>query len=214
MIGAVFWGLISGLIASIPVAGPMSALVLSRALQGRVTAAFYIALGGGVVEAFYAFIAFWGYAAYVAELEFIEPVSRALGAVIMLGLGLAFVRKKPDRIELTPVERDSRGKSLLVGASMCAMNPTIIVSWSATVTVLHGSNVIDITSERALPYALGIAVGIAAWFAGLIRLVDQHRRRFSPAVLSRTVNIIGVVMLLLSGWFAFQFIRLWYQAAS
>ena len=75
-------GFLFGFIGSIPVAGPISALVFSRGIQGRFRSGVFISLGGGVAEALYSFLAFWGFSSYLTRYPFIVPVSRAAAAAI------------------------------------------------------------------------------------------------------------------------------------
>ncbi|MEM9877406.1 MAG: LysE family transporter, partial [Myxococcota bacterium] len=75
MLTAVVFGFVLGALGSIPVAGPISALVIARGIQGRFKAGAFIALGGGTVEAIYCFLAFWGFAQFLEEHPIIEPIS-------------------------------------------------------------------------------------------------------------------------------------------
>jgi hypothetical protein len=52
-------GLAFGFVGSIPVAGPISALVLYRGLDRRYKAATFIGVGGAVAEGAYAFLSFF-----------------------------------------------------------------------------------------------------------------------------------------------------------
>ena len=51
---AALLGFAFGWVGSIPVAGPVSALVVARGLEGRFSSGVWIAIGGGLVEALYA----------------------------------------------------------------------------------------------------------------------------------------------------------------
>src|SRR5215471_1241504 len=48
-----------GFVGSMPVAGPISVMVVSRTAEGNWRAARRIAYGASVAEALYAFLAFW-----------------------------------------------------------------------------------------------------------------------------------------------------------
>jgi threonine/homoserine/homoserine lactone efflux protein len=207
MLLAWLFGFLLGFLGSVPVAGPISALVVERGVQGRFKAGAFIALGGGVVEAIYAFLAFWGFSTFLVEYPLIVPISRGAGAVVLLVLGMTFVLKKPADPQAAPVYRDSKRSSFLLGAWICAINPTLIATWSAAVTTLYSSNAIDFEGGHALPFAIGCASGITGWFLLLLGIIRRYRERFSPRALARVVNAIGVLLLGLSIWFAVRFVR-------
>lgn len=211
---ACLFGFLLGFVGSVPVAGPISALVVERGVQGRFKAGAFIALGGGVVEAIYAFLAFWGFSTFLVEHPVIVPVSRGLGALVLLVLGTTFVLKRPVQPEAAPVYRDSKRSSFFLGAWICAINPTLIATWSAAVTTLYSSDAIDFEGGHALPFALGCAAGITGWFLLLLGIIRRYRERFSPRVLARVVNAIGVLLLGLSVWFAVRFVSYFTDEAS
>ena len=53
-------GLLVGFIGSVPIAGPVAALVFKCGLDGRFRKGLQIGFGNGVAEGLYACLAFWG----------------------------------------------------------------------------------------------------------------------------------------------------------
>ena len=84
---ALLVGFAFGYLGSMPVAGPISVLVLHLGLAREGRRAFHLALGGALAEGIYALLAFWGLSAILAGHPLLLPVSRVLGAGILLGLG-------------------------------------------------------------------------------------------------------------------------------
>jgi threonine/homoserine/homoserine lactone efflux protein len=199
-------GFVVGWVGSIPVAGPISALVLTRGIQGRFRAGAYIAIGGGVVEAVYAFLAFYGFSTFLTDYPIIKPLSSAAGAIVLTALGVTFMRKKSDEPESDYPLRESRMRNFLLGAWICAMNPALIATWAAFTTTLYASDVVDVTSDYAAPFALGCALGISGWFMVLLALVRKYRTRFSYETLAKVVRVIGALLLVLATWFAYRFV--------
>jgi threonine/homoserine/homoserine lactone efflux protein len=200
-------GFLAGGLASVPIAGPISALVLARGLEGRFRAGLFIAMGAGLVEALYAFLAFWGFSTFLAQYPIIEPISQAGGAFVLLVLGVVFIRKGKERQKATAPARDSAWGSFALGAWICGINPTLIATWSAFVTMVHGSGIVDLTDSRmALPFAAGCALGICSWFVTLLAIIRRYHGRFRTETLVRVVRTIGVVLLVLSTWFAYRFV--------
>ncbi len=207
MLIAILLGFLSGWFGSVPVAGPIAALVVTRGMQGRFRAGVYIALGGGVVEAAYAFLAFLGFSTFLTQYPVIVPISRGVAAVVLLVLGIVFARPQPAPQESDIPPRDSALGNFALGAWICAINPTLIATWAVVVTTVHAFDFIDLTSSQALPFALGACLGIAGWFLTLLWLIRRYRERFSPKVLARVVRGIGVVLMVVALWFAWRFVQ-------
>lgn len=201
MVAALLIGFCFGFFGSIPVAGPIAALVLERGLTGRYVSAALVGIGGGIAEAVYAFLAFYGFATYLTRYPIIEPISRTLAAVILIALGITFARYKVSeaKLEQKPVEAPAR--SLLVGFTITALNPTLIATWTAATTTLYSADIVQLESADALPFSLGALVGIIGWFALLTGLLKKYGKRFSPVRLALVVRSIGVLILLLGVWF-------------
>ncbi|MBW2456179.1 MAG: LysE family transporter [Deltaproteobacteria bacterium] len=207
MLIAILLGFLFGWFGSVPVAGPIAALVVTRGMEGRFRAGAYIALGGGLVEAAYAFLAFLGFSTFLTEYPLVIPISRGAAAVVLLVLGITFARPQPEQKQSDIPPRDSAFGSFLLGAWICAVNPTLIATWAAVVTTIYAIDVVDLQSSQALPFALGACVGIAGWFLTLLWLIRRYRERFSQKVLSRVIRGIGVALLVLAAWFAWRFVQ-------
>lgn len=199
-------GFVVGWVGSIPVAGPISALVLTRGIEGRFRAGVFIALGGGITEAVYAFVAFFGFSTYLVAYPSILPISSAAGAIVLTVLGITFLRKKGEEPESKFPVRESALKNFLLGAWICAINPALIATWTAFTTTLYASELVDVTSAHALPFAIGCALGISGWFMVLLLLVRKYRERFSHTTLALVVRVIGGLLLVLAAWFAYRFV--------
>ena len=199
-------GFLLGWIGSIPVAGPISALVVTRGLQGRFRAGAFISLGAGLAEAAYAFLAFWGFSRYLTQYPLIDPISRGVAAVVLLGLGFYFSRMPWLEEDSEVPVRDSARASFLLGAGLAALNPTLIATWSTAVTTLYSTDWIDFNSGQALPFAAGVCLGISGWFCTLLALLYKYRQRFSRRLLNRAVQWVGYIMMALGLWLALRFI--------
>ncbi|MBL8740814.1 MAG: LysE family transporter [Myxococcales bacterium] len=206
MFVALLIGFCFGFFGSIPVAGPIAALVLSRGLTGRFTSAALIGVGGAVAEALYAFLAFWGFSTYLTRYPWIDPVSRSVAAVILVGLGISFTRYHGAR-EAPKKEADSHAKSVMLGFSITALNPTLIATWTAATTTLYSADIVRLEPGSALPFALGALLGIGGWFSLLTALLRRYRGRFDQKKLELFVRGIGVLILLLGLWFGYKAVR-------
>lgn len=202
MLEAFAIGFSFGFFGSIPVAGPIAALVLSRGLTGRFTSAVLIGAGGAIAEAGYAFLAFWGFSKYLARFPIIDPIARTLAGAILIGLGISFARYRGAREAKPQPEADSFAKSFLLGFTITALNPTLIATWTAATTTLYSADLVKLEPGSALPFAAGALVGIGSWFGLLTGILRRYRGRFDQSKLDRFVRVIGVLILGLGIWFA------------
>jgi threonine/homoserine/homoserine lactone efflux protein len=194
MLLALVVGIALGFVGSIPVAGPISLLVFAQGVARRYQNALAIAAGGAAAEGLYACFAFWGYGQLLAKYPFIRPISQALGALLLIGIGVAFAwRREPPASEpATPADRKRRG--VLLGFTLTALNPTLLVTWTAASSTLLSSGVLITEPKRALLFALGVVVGIVAWFGVLLALLHHFRDRFRKQTLHGVVRVIGVIV--------------------
>ncbi|MCC6522660.1 MAG: LysE family transporter [Polyangiaceae bacterium] len=207
MLLAALIGLAFGFIGSIPVAGPIAALVFERGLVGRFRSGVFISLGAAVAEGAYAFLAFWGFSRYLTQYSFIEPLSRAVAAAILVALGIMFARYRSKPDDGKKRQTDSAAASFAVGLSITALNPTFIATWTAVVTMLYSTEWIEVSGAQAVPFALGSVLGIVGWFATLLGLIRRYRDRFTRATIDKIVRGIGWFLLVCAVYFAVQFVR-------
>jgi threonine/homoserine/homoserine lactone efflux protein len=107
-------------------------------------------------------------------------------------------RPAPDAEKPAPGAKSSKRLALLghggpglLGFVVTAANPTLLVTWSAAVTILHGATGMPAKAANSIPFALGVALGIAGWFATLLSLLHRNRARLSPALRERVIRVLG-----------------------
>ncbi len=198
-------GFAFGFVGSIPVAGPISLLVVAYSLQARYRDALALAAGGALAEGAYAALAFRGMSTLLARYPSALPWSRAAGAVVLTGLGIAFLRGHASSGERKPSA--SHRRSFLTGFGLTALNPTLLVTWTAATTTLYGTGLLSPDTATATPFAIGAGAGIVSWFSVLILLLRRHHGVFKPDTLGRAVRAVGVVLLGFGLWFGWLFVR-------
>lgn len=187
-----------GYIGSMPVAGPIAVLVLGRGLENRARNAFYLALGSAIAESVYAYLAFWGFSAFLASYPWIEPVARITAAVLLFGLGVHFYRKRHSVAAPEPRPANAGNKrSFFLGFTITALNPTLIATWTFTVTTVFSFGIVQFDSTNALPFSLGAFFGIAAWFGTMLYLLGRFRSSFPRTALERLMRAMGVLLIAL-----------------
>jgi threonine/homoserine/homoserine lactone efflux protein len=194
---ALFVGLALGFFGSIPVAGPISILVLKDALEKGHRQGFHIALGAAVGESFYAFVAFWGLTTVLETFPVLIPISKIVGAVLVIVLGIYLVVRRPKPTTATAEKiADRQSKLWLRGFLIAALNPTLLATWTTIVTGLNAASLVEPSPRGAIPFAIGVGVGILGWFAFLVEVVVRRfRRNLDPGKIQQLMRAFGWAMI-------------------
>ncbi len=89
-------GLLSGFIFSMPIAGPISILITSHALKGKLRHCNKIALGASFADFLYVFAAVYGITKLFPYIKPAMPYILAVGAVFILIIGYKVFKSKVD----------------------------------------------------------------------------------------------------------------------
>jgi threonine/homoserine/homoserine lactone efflux protein len=191
---ALLAGTIMGFLGSMPIAGPVAVLVLERGLVRRGREGLAVALGAAAAESVYAFLAFWGLGSVLYGSPMLLRVSRLVGAVLMISLGIYLARRKSaprvPELEAEPVNGHKR-RGFLLGLSVTFLNPTIVVSWTMVTATVHSTGLVTPGLISAVVFALGVGAGIVLWFATLLRLLHRFQSGLRPQTVDRVLNITG-----------------------
>ncbi len=193
-------GLALGIVGSIPVAGPTTALVLSLGLNGRYRSAALVGLGSAIPESTWACLALWGFAALVERHNWIEPASQTISVVLLVGVGamlLVNARRPAPSGSTNPAPETSAIRSLAAGLGLTGLNPTLIVNWAAAVALVYSLGLLEPAPRLAIPFGLGVGMGIMMWFLVVLRLIHLHRGRLSQSTRSIAMRIMGGLLLAL-----------------
>jgi threonine/homoserine/homoserine lactone efflux protein len=183
--------LVFGFVGSMPLAGPIAILVISRATQTRFGEALRIGLGAAVAEGLYAGLSFWGFTTFLGRHAVVVPISHGVTAVVLGALGVRFMFWKADS---APKEPKSGAGTLFFGFSISAINPTLLLTWSAAVAFLASYGLKGASPLFAVPFGLSAGAGIAAWFALLVGLLRKYQGKVPDRALTWTVRGLGAVL--------------------
>ncbi|MFC2088095.1 LysE family transporter [Calditrichota bacterium] len=128
-----FVGTITGSIYSMPIAGPISILVVSRAFQGKLRFCLRTAFGAAIIESIYVFIMVYGIVALYELYRPILPYFLFIGALFIIIIGLKIRKQKIDlkslesKIIITD-KHENRG-GLRTGIVINLTNPTLLINW-------------------------------------------------------------------------------------
>lgn len=189
-----------GFFGSMPLAGPISVMVVSRAVQQRYGEALRIAIGAAVAEGLYAGGAFFGFTELLASHPIVVPISHGVTAVVLAGLGIRFAFWKPRGRK----GEEHKSGTALVGFTLSAINPTLLVTWGAAVAFLYSKGLHVTSSLASLPFGISAAAGIAAWFTLLVLILKRLEGKFPERVLTWAIRALGVALVGLGAWSGVQ----------
>jgi threonine/homoserine/homoserine lactone efflux protein len=181
-------------LGSMPLAGPIAILTLSRAASGRYGEAVRIGLGAAAAEGIYAGLAFWGFATFLPHHALVAPISEGATSVLLVVLGVRFIFwRPPDEKGADPRER--KAGTAFLGFSISALNPTLLVTWTAVVAFLYARGVEQRYAVLAIPFGASATVGVAAWFACLVKILRVFKSKLPVTAFRWAIRIMGVVLV-------------------
>jgi threonine/homoserine/homoserine lactone efflux protein len=161
-------GFLAGFIFAMPIAGPISVLITSNALKGRLRYCVLVSIGAFVADFVYVFIAVFGVTKLYAYYKPVIPYIFAVGALFFFYLGNKIIRTKidiehlEDKTHITE-KIQKRGKGgFITGFLINFLNPTLFIG------VLTSSFFVI-----SLIAALGLPTG------GLAGKMDQNVKEIS-----------------------------------
>jgi threonine/homoserine/homoserine lactone efflux protein len=190
-------------VGSLPMAGPVALLVVSNGAKRRYGDAIRIALGAAAAEGIYAFLAFWGFATFLARHALVLPISHGVTAVILCGLGARFLFFKLKEEDGKREEQEKSGR-FWVGFSIAGLNPTLLATWGAVTTFLYARQLVQFTGLLAIPFGVFAAAGIAAWGFVMVALLKRFRDDLPRATLTWVVRAMGVLLVGVGVWSAVE----------
>ena len=141
-------GLVAGFIFSMPIAGPVSILVTSNALKGRLKYCNLLAVGASFADFIYVLLAVYGVSHLFSEFKGIIPYILGAGALFVLYVGVKIIRTKFDPYHIDEEQRlaDEQEKkhrgALYTGFMINFLNPTLFFGWlvSSFITLSFASS--------------------------------------------------------------------------
>lgn len=190
-----------GYLGSMPLTGPIAVIEISRAARGHYSEALRIGIGAAIAEAMYAGVAFWGYTTVLARHPLLLPVSHVVTAVVLAVLGIRFSVWKPAK---QGDERERKAGTVLLGFTVSAVNPTLLVTWGAAVAFLYSKGLSRMPAFAAVPFGVCAGAGVAGWCATLVAILRKYEGKLPRRALTWTVRLLGVALVGLAFWSGVQ----------
>ena len=155
-------GLLAGFLFSMPIAGPISILITSNALKGRLKYCNLLTVGAAIADFIYVLIAVYGITNLFSAYKGVIPYILGIGAILVFYVGFRIVRTKFDLEHIDEEQKladkqDNKHKgAIYTGFMLNFLNPTLFFGWL-------------ISSFIALSFAASLGFNTG----GLSTVVDQ-----------------------------------------
>ncbi len=128
-------GFLTGFLFSMPIAGPISIMITSNALKGRLRYCNLFNLGASFGDFIYVFIAVFGLTKLYTFYKPVIPYIFVFGAFLLLFLGYKIFRTKidiehlEDQVHISEkIKKKERG-AFYTGFMINFLNPTLFIGW-------------------------------------------------------------------------------------
>jgi threonine/homoserine/homoserine lactone efflux protein len=128
-------GFLTGFMFSMPIAGPVSIMITSNALKGRLRYCNLFNIGASIADFIYVFIAVYGLTKLYTFYKPIIPYIFSFGSLLLFFLGYKIYRTKidlehlEDKIHVSGTIRKKERGAFYTGFMINFLNPTLFVGW-------------------------------------------------------------------------------------
>lgn len=128
-------GFLTGFIFSMPVAGPVSIMITSNALKGRLRYCNLFNVGASLADFIYVFIAVYGLARLYSFYKPIIPYIFSFGAVLLMFLGYKIfnttfdINHLEDKVHVADKLKRKEKGAFYTGFMINFLNPTLFLGW-------------------------------------------------------------------------------------
>lgn len=184
--------------------GPLSLFLIRSTLRGTLAIGLSIGAGIAIVDALYAAAGAAG-AAPVLSIDSVRIVFGLLGATVLIALGARTVWSA-FRVRLggeTHSEVASPRRAFATSLAATASNPLTIASWAAVFAAASTAGIASST-DSAVAFVAGVALGSMAWVTILALGVAAARARVGPRLLKTLDAAAGTAIVGFGGLLAWR----------
>ena len=126
-------GFFTGILFSLPAAGPISIIIVSNGLKGRLRFCHRVAYGASVADLLYTFVAVYAFTNLYLYYQPYIPYFLLIGSIFLMGLGYHTSKKKIDFENINDSsmihEKNNNKGGFRTGLMVNFLNPTLFVGW-------------------------------------------------------------------------------------
>jgi threonine/homoserine/homoserine lactone efflux protein len=134
----------------------------------------------------------------------VVPISHGVTAVVLVALGLRFVVWSPKEQKDT---RENKAGTTFVGFSVSAINPTLLVTWTAATAFIFSKGLRETSALVAIPFGLCAGAGVALWFWLFVMALRKYESKLAREVLTWIVRALGLALVGLGMWSGVQLVK-------
>ncbi len=186
-----------GFLGSIPLAGPVALLVMTKGLSREFYRAGFIACGASLAEGIMAACAFAGVGIIYERFPDMERVFQWLGTAVLVGVGAWFWIRGLSRsspAEPQPERQEGGMSAFLIGFGLVIGNLGMIGTWGAAIAAIETTGILSPGSGHAVAFGLGVCAGVFSWFLLLLKLICKYGDIIADSALNILVKVIGCVL--------------------
>jgi threonine/homoserine/homoserine lactone efflux protein len=201
----VLLGLGIGIFSGIVPLGPVTVLVLRRAMAGDSSGALRLGLGRVPAESFYCGLATFGIVALFDRFPAARAGVEVFGTLVFLAVGLWLLVQRtsppaPSSDAPTPAEIRARRWGDASGFIISMLNPTLLFSWSALVAIAVSMGGLEPTLFDKIAFPVALGIGISIGYVIVIEFLRRHGARVEHVWVQRAIQAMGAVFVGLAAW--------------
>lgn len=203
-----FFALLLGIVVTVPV-GPCQIETVKRAIGGHLKASEMVVAGSATADVVYGAVALYGIAP-VLEIPVVHAAFNGAAVLILWVLAWFTWQNSGTPEKLHPPTRlmTSGRWAYSTGFLLGMSNPPIIASWLAGVALAERLGFVPVpfsAASKAL-FIAGAVFGAGAYLTVLAVVTHRVRHAFSPRTVTYVYRGLAVTLLLLSIYFAGDFV--------
>ena len=126
-------GFLTGILFSLPAAGPISIIIVSNGLKGRLRFCHRVAYGASIADLLYTFVAVYAFTNLYLYYQPYIPYFLLIGSIFLMGLGYHTSKKKIDFENMNDssmiYEKNNNKGGFRTGLMVNFLNPALFVGW-------------------------------------------------------------------------------------
>lgn len=196
----VLWAVVVGFLSAIIPLGPVTVLVIRRALEGDPSGALKVGIGRVPAEVLYCGLATFGMVALLDQLPGARLTIEVIGTLVFLAVGIWLMIQKPKPPAADDDEPRGSQWGYRAGFFISILNPTLILSWSAGVAIGLSMTEIVPTQLQKLVFPLSLGLGIVLGYLILVGILKRYGAKIEQRFVSFAIRFMGLVFVALSVW--------------
>lgn len=209
MILIILSAFILGFAANIIATGPATFLVLKEALIRKYKKAAGILFGASAMEVVYCTFGVALAGIVIQYLEKIRILSQGVNIIILLILGIYFLKTNPEFIvsqKTKKISNKEHAKAFFLGSILVAMNPTPIFTWAAASATLNSLGFIQLVAlPQIIVFIVSAVMGSIIGGLAMILFVRSFHKGISEKIVSALFKTLGIIILLIAFSLSYSF---------